>query len=173
MLGHGHILIFYCRVKEVLFLLVAAVGCGCLFQTPLIGTRKLNYSTPLANLPYLPGLQAAMPAKDMATATATLGLLRTIGGTVGISAGGAIYISFLRRRLDKISGYDAASIPNGALINNVGSLTQIQPQNVQDEVIAAYAKSISSIWLVCTPMVFVGLIAGMSHRLCALLQLDC
>lgn len=56
----------------MLYLLVAALGVGCLFQTPLIG------------------LQAAMPLKDMATSTSTFGFIRTLGGTVGISVGQAI-----------------------------------------------------------------------------------
>jgi len=134
------------RVREVFFLIVPAIGTGCLFQTPLIG------------------IQAAMPVKDMATATATLGLLRQIGGTVGISAGGAVYISFLRRRINKIEGYNASGIPNSALVNNVGSLAGIQPDSVKTQVIGAYAKSISSIWLICTPMLFVGLIAVLGVR---------
>lgn len=46
------------RAKEVIYQLVAAAGVGCLFQTPMIA------------------LQAAMPLKDMAVATGTLGLMR-------------------------------------------------------------------------------------------------
>ncbi|KAG8899630.1 hypothetical protein FRB99_006526, partial [Tulasnella sp. 403] len=113
--------------KQVLYLIIAAVGTGCLFQTPMIG------------------MQAAMPVRDMATATSVLGLMRQLGGTVGISAGGAVYVSFLRRRLDKISGYNADQIPNSDLINNVGKLKSLQPQELHDQVVAAYAKSISSI----------------------------
>ena len=45
-------------VEKVIYLLIAALGVGCFFQTPLIA------------------LQAAMPLKDMATSTATLGLMR-------------------------------------------------------------------------------------------------
>ncbi|KAK7693539.1 hypothetical protein QCA50_003108 [Cerrena zonata] len=66
--------------EKVLYLLISAVGIGCLFQTPLIG------------------LQAAMPLKDMATSTSTFGFIRTLGGTVGISVGQAILSGFLRRK---------------------------------------------------------------------------
>jgi hypothetical protein len=34
-----------------------------------------------------------MPIKDMATSTSTFGFLRTLGGTVGISIGQAVYSS--------------------------------------------------------------------------------
>jgi len=134
------------RAKQVLYLFIPAIGVGSLFITPLIA------------------IQAAMPVKDMATATATLGLMRQIGGTVGISAGGAIYVNFLRKRLNKISGYDASSIPNSDLINNVGSLKNIQPPELQFQVIQAYTKSISSVWLICTPLVAVGLVSVLFMR---------
>lgn len=60
------------RAEKVLYLLVSALGIGCLFQIPLIG------------------LQASMPLKDMATTTATFGFIRTLGGTVSIAVGQAI-----------------------------------------------------------------------------------
>jgi hypothetical protein len=60
---------------KVVYPLIAALGIGGLFQTPLIG------------------LQAAMPLKDMATSTAAFGFIRTLGGTVGISIGQAIFSS--------------------------------------------------------------------------------
>ena len=43
---------------QVLYPLIAGAGIGGLFQPPLIG------------------MQAAMPMKDMATSTATFGLIR-------------------------------------------------------------------------------------------------
>ncbi|KAG8974026.1 hypothetical protein FRC05_007942 [Tulasnella sp. 425] len=135
------------RAKQILFLFVAAIGTG---------------------------MQAAMPQKDMATATSTFGLTlpltlifisdRQIGATVGISASGSVYVSFLRRRLDDIQGYDASRIPNGQLINGVGSLKSIQPDSVRIQVVGAYAKSISSIWLVCTPLVALGLVLSFFVR---------
>ena len=57
---------------KVVFPLIAGFGVGGLFFPPLLL------------------IQAAMPAKDMATATATLGLLRQLGSTVGIAVGQAI-----------------------------------------------------------------------------------
>ncbi|KAG8908683.1 hypothetical protein FRC01_007301 [Tulasnella sp. 417] len=118
------------RAKEILYQLVAALGTGALFMTPLLA------------------IQAAMPQKDMATATAAFGLMRQLGGTTGISACGAVYFNFLRRRLNDIPGYDASHIPNGALIINVGNLKNIQPESLRIEVIGAYAKSVSSIMYV-------------------------
>ena len=46
------------HAKQEIFILIAGIGIGCFFQPPLIG------------------LQAAMPLKDMATATSAYGLFR-------------------------------------------------------------------------------------------------
>ena len=80
---------------------------GCLFQPPLIA------------------LQAAMPIASMATSTATFGLVRTLGGTVGISIGDAILSSELRRRLSTIQGFNNLG-SQSALTGDVRGLSQIQ-----------------------------------------------
>ncbi len=51
------------------------MGVGGLFYPPILA------------------MQAAMPIKDMATSTATVGLLRQLGSTVGVSVGQAIWAS--------------------------------------------------------------------------------
>lgn len=124
-----------------LFPLIAATGVGCLFQTPLIA------------------LQAAMPLKDMATSTATMGLIRTLGGTIGISVGQAIWSSELAKRLKSVQGFATDTSP-AALTQNVRGLKDIQPPEVRQQVLHAYTKSISTIWIVDTPMLFVGFVMG-------------
>ncbi|KAI0709211.1 MFS amino acid permease [Earliella scabrosa] len=123
--------------ERILYLLVAALGIGSLFQTPLIG------------------LQAAMPLKDMATSTAAFVLIRTLGGTVGISVGQAIISSELRARV--------AKIPNLTIDTSPSALTQIVrqiphiPDLVQRAALThAYTRSISTIWIVNTPIMGVG-----------------
>lgn len=63
----------FIRALQIIYPIIAGLGTGGLFYPPLIY------------------LQAAMPAKDMATTTATLGLLRQLGSTVGIAVGQAIW----------------------------------------------------------------------------------
>ncbi|KAF8739651.1 MFS general substrate transporter, partial [Rhizoctonia solani] len=124
--------------KQEIFLAVAALGVGCLFQTPLIG------------------LHAAMPLKDMATATAAFGLIRTLGGTIGISIGGAIYASEAKRRLASVSGFSAADLSQGELETNIHQLKYIQPEELRQQVLHAFTRSLSTIWIVMTPLLFVG-----------------
>jgi hypothetical protein len=59
----------------------------------------------------------------------TFGLLRQIGGTLGISIGGAIYASGLRARLPQIEGYT----PNTGfgLTNDFRGLADIQVRDLK------------------------------------------
>jgi len=89
-------------------------------------------------------LQAAMPTKDMATSTGAFGFIRcacflvsaslnssltlhvrTMGGTVGIAVGQAIYTSILRKKINKIpdlSGFDTSA---AALSESVRTLQRL------------------------------------------------
>lgn len=129
--------------KQEIWLLVAGVGCGCLFQPPLIG------------------LQAAMPLKDMATSTATFTLLRTLGGTVGISVGDTIFSTELVKRLARVPGYTGSSAASGGSgITSFTGLTQIQPVSLREQVLHAYTRSLATIYIVAVPISFVGLLIG-------------
>jgi hypothetical protein len=120
-------------VEKVWYPLVAAIGLGSLFQTPLIG------------------LQAAMPIKDMATSTSTFGFLRILGATVGISIGQAIYSSTLQKKIVRIANVGLNTSP-AALSQSVHLLHLIPDPATRAAVIQAYSQSISTIWLVMTPI---------------------
>ncbi|KAH9030951.1 MFS general substrate transporter [Lactarius hengduanensis] len=125
--------------KKELYPMIAAIGIGCLFQTPLIA------------------LQAAMPLKDMATSTGAFGFLRTMGGTVGISVGQAIYTSILKKKINRIPDLSSFDTSPAALSESVRTLQNL-PQPEKGQVIHAYAQSISAIWVFNTPVVGVGFI---------------
>jgi len=124
--------------KEV-YPLIAALGLGCLFQTPLIG------------------LQAAMPLKDMATSTATFGFLRLLGGSMGVTIGDAILSGILQTKVKSIQGLTVNT--------SASNLNQFVPQiknipNVTQRIalMKAYCQAISTIWLVNTPIIGCGFI---------------
>ncbi|KAL5528483.1 hypothetical protein ACEPAF_7619 [Sanghuangporus sanghuang] len=123
--------------KQELWLLVVGIGVGFLFQAPLIV------------------VQAAMPLKDMPTSTATVGLLRTLGGTVGISVGNTIFQSELSKRLAKIGGL-SSSLGSGLL--DYTTIQQIQPDSLRQQVSHAFTRSIATIFIVWTPMSSVALL---------------
>ncbi|KAJ7510006.1 MFS general substrate transporter [Mycena galericulata] len=133
--------------REAVFPLVAAIGVGCLFQTPLIG------------------LQAAMPIKDMATSTSTFGFIRTLGGTVAIAIGQAIISSTLRKKIRAIPNLSLSiNTSPASLSENVIKLKDIADPVQRVEVIHAYAQSISTIWLVMTPIIGAGCIMSLFIR---------
>ncbi|GAA6030021.1 hypothetical protein JCM8097_009218 [Rhodosporidiobolus ruineniae] len=130
--------------KQVLYLLVAALGIGPLFQLPYIA------------------LQASMPVKDMATSTATVSLVRSIGGTIGVSVSGAIYGSRLRSALNGIEGYAAVEGESGtASAAAVEGLTKIQPVELRQQVLHAYTRALNFPWIIAAPLLFIGFLASL------------
>ncbi|KAG8750552.1 hypothetical protein FRC11_010314, partial [Ceratobasidium sp. 423] len=154
-LGFGLLIMFDEKTslaKQEIFLFVVALGCGGLLQAPLVG------------------LHAAMPIKDMATATAAFGLIRLLGGTIGISIGGAIYGSEVKRRLAKVPGFSAANFSQGELQTDIHQLKHIQPEELRQQVLHAFTRSLSTIWIVMTPLIFVGTVCLFFIRSYTLVQ---
>ncbi|KAF8623555.1 hypothetical protein AX15_006326 [Amanita polypyramis BW_CC] len=120
--------------EKILYPLIAALGLGNLFQVPLIG------------------LQAAMPIKDMATSTAAYVFLRTLGGTVGVSVGQAIFSSVAQKKLSQIPNLGFNTSPS-SLSESIRSLKLIPDPVTRMTVIEAYSKAISTIWMAMTPIV--------------------
>ena len=115
-------------VQTELYLLVASIGVGPLFQAPLIA------------------LQSAVSVSQMATTTSCFGLVRTLGGTIGISVGGAIYSSELSRRLRGIANYTPQT--GAELSGNVSGLVNIEPVEIREQVLFAYSRSLMTIWII-------------------------
>jgi hypothetical protein len=120
--------------KYVIFLLITGLGIGGLFQTPLIA------------------LQAAMPTRDMAVATGAMVLFRLLGAATGVAIGGSVLNNQLASRLPHIPGLTPID-----LVGNTQALVNLQPPSLRDEALSAYATSISTIWIVLTPLSGVGL----------------
>ncbi|KAF7354722.1 Membrane transporter [Mycena sanguinolenta] len=127
---------------QIIYPLIAGLGLGALFVPPLIG------------------LQAAMPVKDMATSSTTLGLFRSLGSTIGISVGQAIWSAVVRQRLAKISGV-TINLSGGALADSARQIESITPDSVRLQVLHAYTKGVSAIWLANTPIICVCFVAAL------------
>ncbi|KAG2116460.1 MFS general substrate transporter [Suillus discolor] len=116
---------------QEIYPLITSLGVGCLFQ-------------------------AAMPIKDMATSTGTFMFLRTLGSTVGMAMGEAVISSVLQQKLQGIRGLtiDTSSTASNGNIKRISSISN---PIVRHEVMHAYARSISTIWIVSTPLSAFGL----------------
>lgn len=118
---------------QVITPLVAGFGVGGLFFPPLIL------------------MQAAMPIKDMATTTATTGLIRQLGSTVGVSVGQTIWSSELRKRLSSIT--TTLDLSSANIAESIRQINTLMPLSLRKEVQHAYTTSISTIWVVDTPII--------------------
>jgi len=124
--------------EKVLFPLIAAVGLGNLFQVPLIG------------------LQAAMPLQDMATSTGAFSFIRTLGGTIGVSIGQAIFTSIAQKKISQIPGLDLNT--SAATLGEIVPTLGLMPEATRKPLIQALSDSIGVVWLVMTPFVGVSFI---------------
>ena len=84
-----------------------------------------------------------------------------------LCSGAAIYASQLRNRLADLPAFgnsiDTSSA--AALLGiNLSTLTQIEPPALQQQVLHAFTRSISTIWIVATPLNAVGLVAVLFLR---------
>ncbi|KAH7929621.1 MFS general substrate transporter [Leucogyrophana mollusca] len=131
-------------VQEI-YPLISTLGIGCLFQTSITV------------------LQAAMPTKDMATSSGAFMFLRTVGGAVGIAVGEAIIASVLPQKLTGIPGLEG-STSAAALNGGISKIHQITDVSVRDALMHAYSKSISTIWIMNTPISAVGFILALFMR---------
>ncbi|KAF9218213.1 hypothetical protein BS17DRAFT_791914 [Gyrodon lividus] len=127
--------------KEV-FPLIATLGIGCLFQVPLVA------------------LQAAMPIKDMATASSGFMFLRTVGGAVGIAVGEAIISTVLPTKLASIPNIGSLGFSGSAaaLNDSVSKIHLIPDVTLRNAVLHAWSRSIATIWIMSTPVSGVALI---------------
>ncbi|KAF7318123.1 Membrane transporter [Mycena chlorophos] len=121
---------------QIVYPTIAGLGLGFLFLPPLIG------------------MQAAMPVKDMATSSTTFGLFRILGSTIGISIGQTVWSSILQQQLAKISGL-TLNLTGAALADSVKAIQTIEPESLKEQVLHAYTKGVSAIWIMDTPIVAV------------------
>jgi hypothetical protein len=128
--------------EQELFPLVAAIGAGSLYQIPILA------------------LQAAMPTKDMATATSGFMFLRLLGSAVGLALDEAIIASVLLRKLAAIPNIDSLGLGSdmSALNDSIDQVHLIADVTLRDAVLHAWARSIATTWIVSTGLAGVALI---------------
>lgn len=129
------------QAKQEVFIGIAGLGTGFLFQTPLVG------------------LMAAMPHGDMSTTVASMTLLRSLGGTMGIAVAGAVFNTQSRSRLDRIPGFNPSMVQSGGGGQDLTGLKDIQPPELSREIIRAYANGLQVVWIMLAPMAAAGFLA--------------
>ena len=139
-------------VEIVVYQIICGAGAGLLFEPPMIA------------------IQALSSQDDVATAVGTLAFIRAIATSLAAVIGGVIFQNGMDEQsanlqraglsssaLDMLRGSNA-----GANIEQVMKIVTERAQ--QNAVKMAYASSMKYIWVVCTCLVFVGLISSLMMK---------
>ncbi|KIJ04526.1 hypothetical protein PAXINDRAFT_141895, partial [Paxillus involutus ATCC 200175] len=121
--------------KEI-FPLIAVLGMSPLNQVPLVA------------------LQAAMPLKDMATASSGYMFLRSLGGAFGVAIGEAIISTVLPKKLAGIPNISNLTFGDSAaaLNDSVNKIHLIPDVTLRNAVLHAWCRSIATMWMMCTSL---------------------
>ncbi|KAJ9612207.1 hypothetical protein H2200_003804 [Cladophialophora chaetospira] len=131
----------------VAFEIVSGLGVGLLFDPPYIA------------------LQALVSQDDIATATATLGFMRNIGVSLSIVIGGVIFQNGMSLQIPTLR---ASGLPNDLVhtlsgpnaATNINLIATISDQTQKLAVKQAFAWSLRNLWILCTCMAALGLLAA-------------
>ncbi|KAK5121878.1 hypothetical protein LTR85_004449 [Meristemomyces frigidus] len=129
------------------FELIGGVGCGLLFEAPIIA------------------IQNTVSQKDTATATATYGSLRNVATSMSIVIGGVVFQNGMKARAATLrsTGLDestVAAFSGGQAAASVEIIGTIQDDAQRRAVLDAFAGSLRNIWIMYTCIAAVGLVAA-------------
>lgn len=129
------------------FEIVASIGAGLLFQPPLVA------------------LQAQVDPKDTATATATLGFVRSLATCLSIVIGGVVFQNGMDTRKSQLlaaglSSNLTQSFTGPTAASNVMLIGAISDPLQKMAVQKAYSESLNNIWILCTATAGCAILAG-------------
>ncbi|KAL1603858.1 hypothetical protein SLS60_005450 [Paraconiothyrium brasiliense] len=118
--------------KIIIFQIIAGIGVGPNFQSPLIA------------------LQSLVPKRDIATATATFGFVRNLGSAISIVVGSVVFqnemISKQPMLRSALGDRTASAFGGGSAGANVGLINTL-PANEKEVARKAFADSLSTMWI--------------------------
>jgi EmrB/QacA subfamily drug resistance transporter len=136
---------------------LSAIGCG-LLSTLKEDSSKAEWvcyqmiaaaGTGVVMSVLLPSTLAALPEKDVATATGTYSFLRSFGFLWGVTLPSIIFNGQFDRRLDQITDVGVRELlKNGAAYGYAsGGYVARLPDNIRREVVDVYVKALRAVWL--------------------------
>lgn len=131
--------------KIILFQIVAGIGVGPNFQSPLIA------------------LQTLVPPKDIATATATFGFTRNLATSISVVIGGVVFQNGMETRSAglraSLGPLAAAQFSGGTAGANVRVVQSLAPAQ-RDVARVAFADSLKTMWILYVCLSAAGLVAS-------------
>ncbi|KAI9698407.1 MAG: hypothetical protein M1836_003987 [Candelina mexicana] len=131
--------------KIILFQIVAGLGVGPNFQSPLIA------------------LQTLVPPKDIATATATFGFTRNLATSISVVIGGVVFQNGMETRSAELRASlgpsTAAQLSGGTAGANVMVVQSLSPAR-REIARMAFAGSLKIMWILYVCLAAAGLVAS-------------
>ncbi|CAI6332180.1 unnamed protein product [Periconia digitata] len=132
--------------KIIIYQIIAGMGVGPNFQSPLIA------------------LQSLVPKRDIATATATFGFVRNLGSAISVVIGSVVFqnemVSKQPMLVDALGASTAASFGGGSAGANVGLIQQL-PDNEKGIARQAFSDSLSTMWIMYVCFSACGLVVSL------------
>ena len=104
-------------------------------------------------------VQNTLHVREMGAGTAAVAFFRSLGGTIGVSALGAIMANTVKN--DIAEGFAKLGVPESALSGGAGAVPDLStvPAPVRTVIEVAYADGITGIFLIAVPMAVIAFIA--------------
>jgi Major Facilitator Superfamily len=118
--------------KIVVFQLIAGMGVGPNFQSPLIA------------------IQSHVKGYDVAVATATFGFVRQLATSISVVLGGVVFQNELKKRRTYLENHLGARLADQLAGSSFGSTTRLLrtlPKAEKDAVNTAYTRSLKTMWI--------------------------
>ncbi|KAG4417652.1 hypothetical protein IFR04_009222 [Cadophora malorum] len=129
--------------KIILYQIVAGIGVGPNFQSPLLA------------------LQTMIAPKDIATATATFGFTRNLSTSISVVIGGVIFQNEMQKRypalLAALGPETAAALSGGSAGASVGIVAQL-PAEQREVARQAFHESLKAMWIMYVAFAAAGLV---------------
>ncbi|KAH7399379.1 major facilitator superfamily-domain-containing protein [Pyrenochaeta sp. MPI-SDFR-AT-0127] len=132
--------------KIIIYQIIAGIGVGPNFQSPLIA------------------LQSLVPKRDIATATATFGFTRNLGSAISVVVGSVVFNNEMKSKQSQLVAslgpQTASAFGGGSAGANVG-LIQSLPEAEKAAARKAFSDSLSTMWIMYVAFSVVGIVASL------------
>ncbi|MCJ1411603.1 hypothetical protein MMC19_005694 [Ptychographa xylographoides] len=133
--------------RLIMFQILAGVGAGPNFQSPLIA------------------LQSLVAPRDIAAATATFGFTRNLATSISVVIGGVIFQNGMQKRLPQLlaalPATAATQLGGGAAGANTAIVAALPPAQ-RAVAVTVYTQSLQELWIFYAVIAFVGLLASLA-----------
>ncbi|MCJ1418789.1 hypothetical protein MMC32_005140 [Xylographa parallela] len=132
--------------RIIIFQIIAGIGCGPNFQSPLIA------------------LQSHVNPRDIATATATFGFIRNLATSISVVIGGVIFQNGMQKQLPALLAGLPANIANELGGGSAGANTAVVsalPPAQKAIAVEAYTESLRTMWIFYTCIGVLGIAASL------------